>query len=325
MNSILTVQDLHVTFSSRFEEIHAVRGISYHLEEGEWLGIIGESGCGKSTSSKALLGLLADETVIKGKILFQDKQLNACTESEIRQIRSKEIAFIPQDCMTALNPTMKIGLQILEAQKKSSPFTSFSQAEEAARLLLEELGLEFDSLKDAYPHMISGGMRQRTLIAIALIREPKMIIADEPTTALDKKLKKIVLDGLKRRQQENKLSLLLISHDLESMAEYCDRILVMYAGKIVEYGDAKTIFRHPRHPYTKGLVNSLIKIDQDKNKPLNFIKGQPPHLNVPLNRCAFCERCEEAMNVCAILSPPLYQINPLHQSACFKHDPGDRA
>jgi len=263
MSILIDVQDLQVSFSTTSQIINVVRGVSFALETGETLGIIGESGSGKSTVCKALLKLLSENALLKGNILFQNKNIVSCTEKEMLGIRSNQMAFIAQDSMTSLNPTMKIGKQMIEAFRKSMPAVSLAPANEMCCQYLEKLDLQqSQNIMQAYPHMLSGGMRQRILIAFALIRKPQLIIADEPTTALDRKLKQKVLQLLKNEVP----SLLLVSHDLESVAKYCDKVIVMHEGRVVEAAATRKLFSHPQHPYTKTLLNSRLDIKIDKNK-----------------------------------------------------------
>ena len=263
MSILIDVQDLQVSFSTPSQIINVVRGVSFALETGETLGVIGESGSGKSTLCKALLKLLSENALLKGNILFQNKNIVSCTEKEMLGIRSNQMAFIAQDSMTSLNPTMKIGGQMIEAFRKSMPGVSLVPANEMCCQYLEKLDLQqSQNIMQAYPHMLSGGMRQRILIAFALIRKPQLIIADEPTTALDRELKQKVLQLLKNEVP----SLLLVSHDLESVAKYCDKVIVMHEGRVVEAATTRKLFSHPQHPYTKALLNSRLNIRIDKNK-----------------------------------------------------------
>ncbi len=317
MNSLLQIKDLHVSFSSQTRLIHAVRGVTFDLMSGETLGIVGESGSGKSALSKALLRLTPQTTRITGQAIYQNKNLLESSEKELQTIRSKQIAIITQDSMTALNPTTKIGTQLIESYQKSDPAASYVESYKLVCEMLRQLQLSHvESLMQAYAHQLSGGMRQRILIAHALIRKPQVLIADEPTTALDEKLKHQVLSCLKQQS----MCLILISHDLKSIAKFCDRIIVMYAGRIVESAPADQLMHNPQHPYTKGLIHSLVNLETIKTKPLNSMSGQPPDLSQVHTRCAFCTRCQEAMTICTQEIPPFYKIGLSHTSACFKHD-----
>lgn len=323
MNSILEVKNLHVSFPSNGNDLHAVRGIDFTLFQGESLGIVGESGCGKSAAIKALVQLLPPYTNLSGEILYKQEKLLSCSKSKIEQIRRKEIGMIFQDPMATLNPTMKAGNQIIESYREVFQEASKKDAVQAALLILTRLGIKDPAdLMEAYPPSLSGGLRQRVMIALALIRQPHILLADEPTTAIDAVNRIQILETLKQQQKNLGLTIVLVTHDLSLAAHFCDRIIVMYAGKIVESASAADLFRAPQHPYTVGLINSVPRFNQDRNQPLKSIEGTPPNLNMPLLHCSFCSRCSCAMNICALEIPSLYPIGPSHWSACFKNDPG---
>lgn len=337
MNPLLEVKNLHVKFSTSRGQLHAVRGIDFSIYEGETVGIVGESGCGKSAAVKALTRLTPRySTQIQGEILYQGNNLLNYSEEEVRKVRGKEISMIFQDPMTSLNPTMTIGKQIMEGYLQHFPQTPKAKARLVALEMLNKVGIPFPEERfEAYPHTLSGGMRQRVMIALALACEPKILLADEPTTALDVTIQAQILDLLKMIQKETRTSILLITHDMSVIANVCDRVLVMYAGQIIESAPVETLFASPHHPYTKRLLAAIPRLDQPKDQPLISIEGSPPNLIHPLKGCSFCSRCKEAMTICAKETPPYFevhsdqfserakqsQINSSHLSACFKHDP----
>jgi oligopeptide transport system ATP-binding protein len=322
MKRLLQVKNLKVTFRSQEQDCFAVRGIDFFLDEGETIGIVGESGCGKSTLAKALLKLLPPQTSsISGELIFNQHNLVTFSETQMQKIRGKEIAMIFQDPLSFLNPTRKIGFQILEGFYRHFKDISRKEGEQTAFQILMELGFSCPKeVMEAYPHTLSGGMCQRVIIALALICEPKILLADEPTSSIDAAKQGQILSFLKQIQRQKKMSIILITHDINIVSQFCDRILVMYAGKIVESGSVNAVLCNPQHPYTEKLIQSIHRLDHPKQHPLVTIEGVPPSLNLPFNRCGFCNRCAHAMNICADLSPPLYQISDLHWSACFRHD-----
>ena len=315
MTELLQVTDLKVTFKT----LEAVRGVSFSIHEGEVLGIVGESGSGKSALAKALVKLHpAYYTEISGEALYQEKDLLSLSERELQSVRGKEIGMIFQDPMTSLNPTAIIEHQILEGYLRHFPHITKEQARAYVIELLHRVGIPEPELRmKHYPHMLSGGLRQRVMIAIALASKPKLLIADEPTTALDVTIQAQILDLLTSIQQETKTSILLITHDLSVVAAFCDRVLVMYAGKIVESATVEKLFNHPEHPYTQGLLRAIPRLDLPKERPLIPIIGSPPDLSFPQPGCSFCPRCPVAMNICAEKSPPHFE----NKSACWRHDP----
>jgi oligopeptide transport system ATP-binding protein len=323
MNPLLEVRKLHVKFRTQGRNLHAVRGVDFSLLEGETLGIVGESGCGKSATAKALVQLVTRySTQLEGEVCYRGENLLHYSETKMQTIRGKEIGMIFQDPLTSLNPTMKIGRQIMEGYLYHFPKTSFKQAREIALETLHKVGIPHPEERfEAYPHTLSGGMRQRVMIALALACQPKILLADEPTTALDVTIQAQILDLLQAIQQETKTSIILITHDLSVVAKMCDRVLVMYAGQIVESAPVHELFASPQHPYTQRLLSAIPRLDQDKDHPLIPIEGTPPNLSHALNSCGFCARCPYAMNICATSQPPLYEVHPGHQSACFQHHP----
>ena len=309
-NKILEVKDLQVGFSIQGRELLAVRGINFHIEKGEAVGIVGESGCGKSASVQAMLRL-TPASRISGEVLLDGENLLQKSEKELRQVRGKKVGMIFQDPMTSLNPTMKVGAQIAEGMIYHKIAVG-KEAKEKAIELLKLVGVPEPELRvHQYPHQLSGGMRQRVLIATALACNPQLLIADEPTTALDVTIQAQILDLLKRMQQHFGTSLLLITHDLGVVASVCERILVMYAGKIVEQGNVEDVLTNPKHPYTQMLLRSLPHLDKPRTDLLLAIEGSPPNLLFPPKGCAFKPRCPFAKDLCD-KEPPMEA-----QTACW--------
>ena len=287
MTPLLVVENLHVTFSVQGQPLHAVRGISFEVLKGEAVGIVGESGCGKSAAVQSITRLTPGK--ISGKILFEGRSNIA---------PGKEIGMVFQDPMTSLNPTMKIGAQITEGLIFHK-MTSRHEAKQKAIELLKLVGISDPELRvNQYPHEFSGGMRQRVLIAIATACNPQLLIADEPTTALDVTVQAQILDLLKQMQKHFQMSLLLISHDFDVIARVCSKVLVMYAGKIVERGSVEDVLQRPQHPYTQMLLNSRPRLDRPRSEPLQAIEGSPPNLRFIPNGCSFKERCPYAAPKC---------------------------
>lgn len=313
MTPLLCIKNLKVTFLTSKGPLCAVRGIDFSVFKGEIVGIVGESGCGKSAAVKALTRLVPAE--IHGQILYEGTDLLTYSERKMRSIRGKEISMIFQDPMTSLNPTMTIGKQIMEGYLEHFPLASRKEAKGKALAMLKKVGVE--GRFDDYPHTLSGGMRQRVMIALALACEPKLLLADEPTTALDVTIQAQILALLKEIQKEMHTTIILISHDLSVVAHFCDRILVMYGGKIIESAPVTTLFSSPQHPYTKQLIAAIPRLDQKKDEPLRTILGTPPNLLNPIHGCSFCPRCPSAMQVCALREPPSNQVGQEHLSACF--------
>jgi oligopeptide/dipeptide ABC transporter ATP-binding protein len=317
---LLTVDDLHVRFGTERGLVYAVNGISFDIAPGETLGIVGESGCGKSVTSLALLGILArNGRVTNGTAMFGGRDLLSLTDEQLRSVRGREVAMIFQDPMTSLNPVLTIGRQIREALQTHFAMDK-AQAERRASELLDQVGIPSAKmrLKD-YPHQFSGGMRQRAMIAMALAGEPKLLIADEPTTALDVTIQAQIVEVLKAARQETHAAIVLITHDLGLIAELADRVVVMYAGRVVELSDVFTIFNEPRHPYTVGLMNSIARLDAEQEW-LQPIPGQPPSMIAPPPGCAFHPRCTFSRGrlPCRTDIPELRQIGDtaLHLTRC---------
>jgi oligopeptide/dipeptide ABC transporter ATP-binding protein len=321
---LLAVEDLEVRFWTGRGIIHAVNGVSFDIAPGETLGIVGESGCGKSVTSLALLGILARAgRVTKGSAHFEGRDLIGLSDEELRTIRGKEIAMIFQDPMTSLNPVLTIGRQIREALE-----THFDMDKDAANAkageLLDRVGIPSakSRLRD-YPHQFSGGMRQRAMIAMALACEPKLLIADEPTTALDVTIQAQILNLLRELVSERDTALILITHDLGVVAGMCERVNVMYAGMFVETGSAEQVFARPRHPYTLGLLQSVPRLDAARKSALQPIEGNPRDMLQPPQACPFQPRCRYEVDQSRQEVPPLEQIEPGHKVACFNPVPVD--
>ncbi|MGF3102892.1 ABC transporter ATP-binding protein [Rossellomorea sp. DUT-2] len=321
MKQVLSVQDLHVHFSTYGGEVKAVRGVNFDLHKGETLAIVGESGCGKSVTSQSIMRLIPSPPgkVTNGRILFKGKDLLNVTEPQMRKIRGADISMIFQDPMTALNPTLTIGEQIIEGILQHNDVSKKQARQKAIEMLtLVSIPNPEERLKQ-YPHQFSGGMRQRIVIAMSLVCEPDVIIADEPTTALDVTIQAQILELFKEIQQKTGVSIILITHDLGVVAQVADRIAVMYAGKIVEEGNRREIFYHPQHPYTQGLLKSVPRLDLD-GEELIPIPGSPPDLFSPPVGCPFVPRCEKAMEVCERVYPAKTQLSNDHHVDCWLQD-----
>ena len=324
---LLSIRGLRTEFDTPDGTVHAVDGVSYDVYPGETLGVVGESGSGKSVTVMSVLGLIPQPPgrIADGEVMFEGADLLRLSQSELREVRGRDIGMIFQDPMTSLNPVFTVGDQIAEAMLVHDRI-----GEDAARTrsidLLNLVGVpNAEARFDQYPHEYSGGMRQRAMIAMAIANEPKLLIADEPTTALDVTIQAQVLDVLDKAKQETHAATILITHDLGLIAETADRVVVMYAGKVVETGDVQTIFHEPRHPYTLGLMSSLPRLDVDLER-LAPIVGTPPSLIHPPPGCSFHPRCRlyRGREVCRTDSPPLEPVNGGgQQSAChFKHEMG---
>jgi oligopeptide/dipeptide ABC transporter ATP-binding protein len=318
---VLSINDLVVEFKTDDGVVHAVDGVTYDVLPGEILGIVGESGSGKSVSTMSLLGLIPQPPgrIASGTAFFKGRDLLTLKKKALQDLRGKEVAMIFQDPMTSLNPVLKIGKQLGEAIKTHFPDVKKAEIRERVVKLLDLVGVPNpESRFDQYPHEFSGGMRQRAMIAMSIANSPSLLIADEPTTALDVTIQAQVLDVMKRVMAETGAATILITHDLGIVAEMCDRVIVMYAGHIVESGDVHTIFQNPRHPYTIGLMNSLPTISEDEEK-LEPIPGAPPSLiNLP-SGCPFHPRCfhSKGREKCRTEEPPLRPTGDEgHLAAC---------
>ena len=316
---ILDVQGLETTFKTPDGVVHAVNGVSFGLAEGETLGVVGESGCGKSVTMLSVLGLIASPPgkVVAGKAVFSGQDLLKMSKEEIRHVRGAQIAMIFQDPMTSLNPVLTIGRQLEEPLMLHIGMTK-NQARERAAELLTMVGIPNakDRLND-YPHQYSGGMRQRVMIAMALSCSPQILIADEPTTALDVTIQAQIMDLVKRLSDELGMAIVWITHDLGVVAGLAQRVLVMYGGYIIEESPVKELFANPEHPYTIGLLGSLPRVDETERTKLYSIEGQPPVLFQKPQACPFAPRCKWALDHCWNENPPLLEVGPEHRAACW--------
>ena len=315
--ALLSVEDLRVEFSTRRGTVHAVNGISFDIAPGETLGIVGESGCGKSVTSLAVLGLLArNGRVVGGRAMFGGRDLIQQSDRELRRIRGREVAMIFQDPMTSLNPVLTIGRQIREALETHFGMNK-KEANERARELIDRVGIPSAKARlGDYPHQFSGGMRQRAMIAIALACKPKLLIADEPTTALDVTIQAQILTILRGLVAEQDTALILITHDLGVVAGMCERVNVMYSGLFMETGSADQLFATPRHPYTLGLLQSVPRLDSARTR-LQPIEGAPRNMLQEPTACPFQPRCRYEIDQSRREVPPLVEIEPGHFVACF--------
>lgn len=319
MSPLLSIRNLAVSFKTPTASIQAVRDISFDLFPGETVALVGESGCGKSVTASAILRLIPAPSgkIEHGAIFFEGKDLLSMSSQEYRSIRKCSIGIIFQDPMSSLNPTLTIGRQIQEGLESDRKLPS-KETKKRALEMLYWVGISDPERRfNQYPHELSGGMRQRVMIAIALIRNPKLLIADEPTTALDVTIQAQILELMKSIQTKKKTTILLITHDLGIVASIADRVIVMYGGKIVEIGSADAIFKRPFHPYTQGLLRSVPRLDMDKSKELVPILGSPPSLAKPPSGCPFWARCPEAMSICQREFSPLLNIGENHLASCW--------
>ena len=315
---VLEVENLHVTFASPDGRVQAVRGVDFAVHEGEVLGIVGESGSGKSVSVLATMGLLPRSARVTGSIRYRGDELVGLSEQEMRYLRGGKIAMIFQDPMTSLNPVLTVGFQIAEAVEVHRPGTKRDEAMARAAELLETVGIPNAKARARqYPHEFSGGMRQRAMIAMAIANDPDVLIADEPTTALDVTIQAQILEVLERVQEATNSGIVLITHDLGMVAGMADRVVVMYAGRVAETGSVFDVFARPRHPYTLGLLDSLPRLDETGSERLVPIPGSPPSLVHPPPACPFHPRCRFARPVCSSETPALRPIEGTAQrSAC---------
>jgi oligopeptide transport system ATP-binding protein len=321
MEEFLKIKDLTTRFYTEDGVVYAVNGVSYTLEDGEILGVVGESGCGKSVHALSIMGLIPSPPgkIEKGEVLFDGRDLLKASQNELRDIRGSQIAMVFQDPMTSLNPVFTVGDQIMEALKIHLGMNN-KQARERAAELLSIVGIpDAKQRVDDYPHQFSGGMRQRAMIAMALSCNPKLLIADEPTTALDVTIQAQIVDLVKRLQENLGMAVMWITHDLGVVAEIADNINVMYAGYIVERGSVRDIFKRTRHPYTLGLLGSLPRLDEAPGTELVAIPGLPPDLLSLPKGCPFVYRCMYAVDRCLEEMPPLEQTDGInHTVACWR-------
>ena len=318
--TLLRIENLTTRFHTDDGTVHAVNGISYSLKEGETIGVVGESGCGKSVHALSLMRLIPSPPgeIVDGEVFFHERDLLKVSLDEIRKVRGGEIAMIFQDPMTSLNPVMTIGKQIMEVLRLHAGMDG-DQAIDRAGELLELVGIpEARSRLDSYPHELSGGMRQRAMIAMALGGNPQILIADEPTTALDVTIQAQIIELVKRLRDLIGMTIIWITHDLGIMAGLAERMLVMYAGHIVEKAPVKELYANPRHPYTLGLLASLPRADSGrKGERLEPIIGKPPDLLTAPKGCPFLPRCKYAIERCIDENPPLAEVGPEHEIACW--------
>lgn len=319
MEQLLYVKNLYVSFKTYAGEVQAVRGVSFALAAGEAIAIVGESGCGKTAAAQSVMKLIPTPPgrYISGQILFSGKDLLPMSEKEMRQIRGRHIGIIFQDPMTSLNPTMKVGNQITDVLKRHCGLTAAGQKEKAIEML-SLVGLSNPAKRfSQYPHEFSGGMRQRAMIAAALACSPRLLIADEPTTSLDVTIQAQIMELLRGLKEKLNMSVILITHNLGVVAGFADRVVVMYAGSVVESGPTREIYYHPQHPYTRGLLASMPQPGQGLKRKLYAIAGRPPDLQNLPQSCAFWPRCNQAMRICRELQPPVTSVNASHHVSCW--------
>lgn len=319
---LLEIKDLWVDYKTDDGVVKALNGISLKLKEGETFGLVGETGAGKTTLAKAIMNLIPNPPgkIIKGEILFKNEDLVKCTPERIRAIRGKDISMIFQDPMTSLNPVMKVGEQIQEVIETHNPKMSDSELHEKVVEMLGLVGISEDRMNE-YPHQFSGGMKQRVIIAIALACNPLLLIADEPTTALDVTIQAQVLEMVRALKKKLNTSMILITHDLGVVVQNCDKVAIVYAGEILEVGSLREIFKNPLHPYTKGLFDSIPSLTKDTKrlKPIDGLMPDPTELP---EGCSFCPRCKFAKEKCKLQNPPIYQMEGEHQVKCFLYEEG---
>ena len=323
MTHLLEVKDLQTRFYTQGREVRAVDGVSFHVDAGETLAIVGESGCGKSVTALSIMGLIPwpPGKVLAGEVLYQGRDLLKVSPAEMRAVRGKELAMVFQEPMTSLNPVLSIERQLTETLEAHGTATSAATKERALEVM-NWVGIPDPKRRmSQFPHHFSGGMRQRVMITMALICSPKLILADEPTTALDVTIQAQILALMKDLSRRFGVAMVLITHNLGVVARYADRVQVMYAGKVIEQAAARELYANPRHPYTLGLLNSVPRLDEtQKKKRLLPIDGQPPDLSALGPGCRFMERCRFAEPRCAQAIPPLLEVGPGHWSACIKAD-----
>ena len=323
-DKILEVKDLSVSFNTYAGEVKAVRGVSFELNRGETLAFVGESGCGKTVTAKSILRLLKPPfAVIKegSKITCDGKDVLSLNKKELCEFRGDEVSMIFQDPMTSLNPTMTVGKQIMESLRIHRHLDKKQAREEAIKMLKMVNIPSPEKRIDSYPHEMSGGMRQRVMIAMALACSPKILIADEPTTALDVTIQAQIMDLMRELKEKMNTAIILVTHDLGVVANFADRIQVMYAGQVVERGTAREIFYDSKHPYTWALLSSVPKLAKESKQELYALKGTPPDLILPLNHCPFASRCEYCMPICKEKNPLQTTITDTHRVSCWLQHP----
>ena len=318
--TILEVKNLTTSFKTERGVMKAIDGINFHVNANEILGIVGESGCGKSVTCQSIMRLYDEKytAILRGEILFKGETLLKYSGRKMQSIRGDEISMVFQDALSALNPVMRVGDQIMEAIKLHNKGISKQEARERALNILKLVGIPaYKERFSQYPHELSGGMRQRVMIAIALVCKPSVLIADEPTTALDVTIQAQILSLITKLKEETGASIILITHDLAVVLETCDRVIVMYLGQIVEEADAREIFSNPKHPYTKGLMQSIPQMTEQKPERLYAIRGTVPLLNQIGQGCRFADRCEYACERCRKEMPQLQELENGHTVRCF--------
>lgn len=324
---LLEVQNLRTSFFTFFGEVQAVRNISFSVEKGEIVGVVGESGSGKSVTFLSIIRLLQETgKIVDGQILFDGQDVKGMSKLALRQLRNNQIGMVFQEPMTSLNPTIRIGTQIIERIQAFNKGIKNQQARAKALTLLEQVQIpEAKKILDAYPHELSGGMRQRVMFAIAIACNPRLLIADEPTTSLDVTIQNQILKLIRSLRDEMSASIILITHDLGVVAETCERVIVMYGGMIMEEGLVDEIFYETAHQYTIGLKKSIPDVNNVGGERLFSIAGSPPSLVNPPKGCPFYARCEKAMRICIEHCPPFFQLSPTHRSMCWLLDPDYKA
>ena len=323
MEPILQIENLKTSFMTSNGEVQAVRGVSFSVGKGEIVGLVGESGSGKSVTSMSILKLLADTARIKeGKILFEGEDLTQYSKAQMRKIRGGKISMIFQDPMSSLNPLIPVGKQVAEMIREHHPEKSKEDIKKEVLELFARVRIpEPEKRYKSFPHEFSGGMRQRVMIAMALANRPELLIADEPTTALDVTIQDQILKQLRELKKEYGTSIIFITHDLGVVAELCDRVVVLYGGLVMEEASIFDIFEHPSHPYTLGLLASIPALDQDKNKRLLPIPGSPPDMTKPPVGCPFAPRCPYARVICGSELPQMAEVSKDHHSRCWLLSP----
>lgn len=313
---LMQIRDLVVTYNTRLGPLSAVEGIEFDIYKGEILGLVGESGCGKSTMGKALMRMLPDSANISGKVIFKGEDVLNYDQHQLRDFRGRCISMIFQDPMTSLNPVQRVDEHIIEAIQVHELQTKTEDAFGRAEKLIERLGIQSQRMKD-YPHQLSGGMRQRVMIGLGLVLNADLIIADEATTSLDVIVEANLLDQLREIREEFGVSMLVITHNIALVAELADRIAVMYAGRLVEIGTIYEVFDNPQHPYTRGLLKAVPSIKLESGETLYKMAGEPPNLTNPPSGCRFHPRCPEAMPICKTRAPAFREVNSGHYVHCW--------
>ncbi|HEY2493995.1 MAG TPA: ABC transporter ATP-binding protein [Paenibacillus sp.] len=323
MNDLLSVRNLKTSFMTRAGEVQSVRGVSFNVQAGDVIGIVGESGSGKSVTAKSIIRLIQPPgKIIDGQVIFNGKNLASMSGKELRQIRGNQISMIFQDPMTSLNPVIRVGKQLTEVIRRHRKLDKHAARQRAIELL-GEVGIPSPEQRiDQYPHEFSGGMRQRVMIAMALSCNPQLLIADEPTTALDVTIQAQILGLMKHLKEQTNTAILLITHDLGVVAQVCTRVIVMYGGLIMEEGTVEEIFEQPRHPYTQGLLKSIPRVTSGGRQRLSTIEGTPPDLLNPPSGCPFMERCPHAGDICKTM-PQYVDFNEQHRALCWLYGPAE--